>query len=698
MSSLVSDSYMMEISLDKQDGKLIWKGFIPVDSLEHVSVSIVSPDAKYMDLQILNFDDEPTGQPITAEISESWMGYEKQSSVPAKIYKFTKVDQIRIGDWFVQVSLNKQTAPQAIIEKYLTKDASSTDAMLMIYNSSPLTAHTQSLSFKTLVGDKIGFITRVSEKSEVEKRATLGVQYIPQAIPLASFEHIEAEMDVILPDGHATVIPMRDAVSSGRFAVDPKLHQDGTFSGEFVATEKGIFHFTVLVKGVVSEEMKARLFANAKMVPSQQKITFMRTTQHIISVVEKDLELVNAGTVAAFNQMDEMMTVNLQAKPLVQDAEPKKYKAYAEIWARSQDGSSIVPVCWSLGMSISNPSTQGKDLMSIPLQFSMKWLSKANAQLPLTLKNVKIQDVDSSTIISEIAEISQVSTHHEHVDEITKMVKRRVTDQEAVHKFAKLLLNSVYAFNKGDQVTEMMTLGPRPKDLIMQPMTTKRGITSGHKVILVHGYCSGGNPFTASDFQNAVIFSDIKQSRTNDQFAQLIWQIGKDLPSFSIVSHSQGGLAAVHLYTFYWSKADNVPTNPNIRILQSVGSPYGGCSAAGSIANLGKVFGAGCGSNSDLSVDGASKWLKTIPESSQKKIYYYATQNPDGGKSCQSVMDWVLYKPNDGTVEIRFTTSFAAANNMGITKGWCHTADMAYPAQGTDHDRNAVLNKYANGF
>ena len=61
-------------------------------------------------------------------------------------------------------------------------------------------------------------------------------------------------------------------------------------------------------------------------------------------------------------------------------------------------------------------------------------------------------------------------------------------------------------------------------------------------------------------------------------------------------------------------------------------------------------------------------------------------------------MDWVLYKPNDGTVEIRFTTAFAAANNMGITKGWCHTADMAYPAQGTDHDRNAVLNKYANGF
>ena len=35
-------------------------------------------------------------------------------------------------------------------------------------------------------------------------------------------------------------------------------------------------------------------------------------------------------------------------------------------------------------------------------------------------------------------------------------------------------------------------------------------------------------------------------------------------------------MAGVHLYTFYWSKADNVPTNPNIRILQSVGSPYGG--------------------------------------------------------------------------------------------------------------------------
>ena len=61
-------------------------------------------------------------------------------------------------------------------------------------------------------------------------------------------------------------------------------------------------------------------------------------------------------------------------------------------------------------------------------------------------------------------------------------------------------------------------------------------------------------------------------------------------------------------------------------------------------------------------------------------------------------MDWILYRPNDGTAEIRYTTAFASANNMGIKYGWCHTADLSYPPQCTDSTRNADLNKYANGL
>ena len=46
-----------------------------------------------------------------------------------------------------------------------------------------------------------------------------------------------------------------------------------------------------------------------------------------------------------------------------------------------------------------------------------------------------------------------------------------------------------------------------------------------------------------------------------------------------LVGHSQGGLAALHLRSFYWSGLDLVSGG---RVLQSVGSPYQGCSMAGS--------------------------------------------------------------------------------------------------------------------
>ncbi|EFC49922.1 predicted protein [Naegleria gruberi] len=702
-ASLVSDSFMMEIALQQQGDKASWQGMIPVDSLDHVAISIVGPDAKYMNLRVVNIDDvvvnelqeaniENYNQAIKAKnhVVNTWMGYDKHSSVPAKVFNFNNNDQVKTGDWIIEVSLDSQ-APQAVQQKYQSKkDTSKADLMLIIYNSSPLTAHTQSINMNAVLGEKIGFITRVTDKTEAEKRERIGVKYVPKAIPAESFEHIEAEIDVQYPDGKEDIVPMH----STSFAGIQALEHQGAFSGEFVATEKGIFHFRVVVKGVVGAEMRKTLFKSAKFIdPQSPKITFMRTTQHIIAIVDKEVQLVKDGALASFTQADEMMTVNLQAKKLLPSAEPKKYKAFAEVWAVSKtDASKLVPVCYTLGMTISSDSQElGKDYVSIPLQFSMKWLSKANAMLPLTLKNIKIQDVDTSSAISELDEVSSIETHSLLIDTETKKVNHRLTEKSIVHSYINDLLMDKYAF---EQVTETMLMGPRPKQLTLKA----RARNSNHKVILVHGYCSAGDPFTASHFQNAIVFSDPNQSRSNDKFAQMIWEVAKDLDSFAVVAHSQGGMAGVHLYTFYWSTADNIPTNANIRLLQSVGTPYGGCSAAGSIANLGKVFGAGCGSNTDLSPDGASKWLKTIPEASQKKVYYYTTQNKKDGSSCHSMMDWILYKPNDGTSEIRYTSALTSANNMGLKYGWCHTTDMNYPPQCTDPDRNAELNKYANGF
>jgi len=67
------------------------------------------------------------------------------------------------------------------------------------------------------------------------------------------------------------------------------------------------------------------------------------------------------------------------------------------------------------------------------------------------------------------------------------------------------------------------------------------------------------------------------------------------------------------------------------RLIQSVGSPYGGTALAGctfylpnsspaypsalALAGVGGLFGLGCGSNYDLTRDGAKLWSASIPTS-----------------------------------------------------------------------------------
>lgn len=66
---------------------------------------------------------------------------------------------------------------------------------------------------------------------------------------------------------------------------------------------------------------------------------------------------------------------------------------------------------------------------------------------------------------------------------------------------------------------------------------------------------------------------------------------------YGIVAHSQGGMVAAHMANYFFTGLENAEGE---RLIQSVGTPYNGNTAAGSAASLGEIFGIGCGSNSDL--------------------------------------------------------------------------------------------------
>jgi len=101
------------------------------------------------------------------------------------------------------------------------------------------------------------------------------------------------------------------------------------------------------------------------------------------------------------------------------------------------------------------------------------------------------------------------------------------------------------------KITREMTEGYNPA-----LYNSKKIINS--KLLLIHGYCSSDDAFPTDTFTNYAVFRDYDQSRDTDEFAQLIDQYARsqDINAYSIVAHSQGGMAALHLFTYYHSGLD----------------------------------------------------------------------------------------------------------------------------------------------
>jgi len=282
----------------------------------------------------------------------------------------------------------------------------------------------------------------------------------------------------------------------------------------------------------------------------------------------------------------------------------------------------------------------------------------------LKLKNVSIQDINNFIIVSEYAEMDV------------------------------LMKGGLPTVDAHGEITDEMRKGKRPAWL---NNNASRDAGSG-VVLLVHGYCSAGNPWSCcmGDWSNADYVNWPSESVSNDQFARKIDSFAKSkgLTGYSVVGYSQGGMAVAHLHNFYWSGMD-LPVGG--RIIQSLVTPFGGTSIAGSSAGLGKVFGVGCGANNDLTHDGANLWSRSVATSTRKEIYSYIVQYGDNGfntRYCNNVVNMMLNKPNDGTTEVDYAI-LSGTNYLGLTVGQCHTKNMKYPPAFEDHNRNRQMNSYA---
>ena len=387
--------------------------------------------------------------------------------------------------------------------------------------------------------------------------------------------------------------------------------------------------------------------AQARVEGSAGGVEVLRTAEHLIPVISDELKFTRGALQLADAPTPGRLRISV---PMSSNKAAQHYRAYAQLWG-SNDGGKDVPVAWLGGMVT---PTNG----AVELEFDSRWIALAGARAPYSLRAVRFEDPDNFITLAQAAELA-------------------INDRIAP-----------IAANKSVQIDEAMTMGLRPAMAAVQA----KGV--GTRLLLVHGYCSG-NVWTASNFSNASVFQDLNQNRSNDAFAQRIKTFGDTWNSYGIVAHSQGGMASLHLYNYYWSGLDNAVGS---RLIQSVGTPYKGTNLAGVLAALGGIFGVGCGTNNDLTYSGAANWLAGISTASRAKVNFHTTSfkptNWWTNDYCNFASDLVLGDPEDGTTE-QANGQLSGGVNRGHVTGQCHTDGMRDPAQYRDASRNGAMNSNA---
>lgn len=374
--------------------------------------------------------------------------------------------------------------------------------------------------------------------------------------------------------------------------------------------------------------------------------TVTLSTQHLIVVERRSL---------ALGELDTLVDArgDLEFR-FADDPSGRRIILAAEIWGE-RDGERV-PVCWLSRIC-------GKDRS---LTLDKRWLALERVDpRTLQLRNVRAHDVDSLVPLQLIDRVSI----------------------EAVEIELEVF--------SGEPTDDM--LRGRRASMVESPVSQSqnRGVLPGHRLMLVHGYCTDANPFPVTHFSgDLAVFEDFEQSRSHDAFALEMLSQSAPMKSFGVVGHSQGGMGALHLYTFYWSGLDWAKGE---RLIQSVGAPYQGTALAGNAAVLGDIFGFGCGENASMTYTGSAAWLSTIPSWARADVWYWTTSFEDRAflyDYCNLITDLLLSDPDDGVIE-RSAGQLPGANNMGHTEDWCHTTGMRDPAQCTDSSRNAQMNTRA---
>lgn len=647
-----------------EEDRFFWKKEILVDSTTAFAFSFLST----LSIPVFYRVWDPNGLEYD---NNQLMSLQKREFYPVGDYRIPSTsfyfENPVAGRWIVEITSTSV--------KDLIGIQSETTAVVIVWNYSPNMIFTHLNTYNLVKGQRIGLVTGIKNKDQ------------PHQVLLSRKVHnhhgvvASASMDIILPDGRVMDVKMHDDGLHSDGIAD-----DGVFGATIEASMSGYYRAEAIISGTFPDGTE-----------------FTRSTQHVIPVISQLNQLTGKmwteSHALSAQRVKVLMEVNEGTMSI---SSRRSLRAYAQVWSRtkSEDGfEKWTPICWI--SSISDVEESNSKYV-IPMELDLRWLQRAgiSADASLFLREILLQDVNTNIPVMELAEAeldTHATLHHqarlarytgEIVEEMKVGIRPNLTKlffdakfMSEQHPQPKQKLHKVRVALDDDEVSENEELLSQSEQQeqeqqqedsdIMELKGSSSSTTQKPNLLFVHGYCAQENPWKthSSYFSNAIYFLDPMQSISNDEFARRLaaFSQAKGLHRFGVIAHSQGGLASTHLLNYYWSALD-VSTGP--RRIQSVGSPYQGCSGAGSAASIVSLFGFGCGENFDLSMDGIQLWLAGITADTRKEVHYYTSTYPSGGifsSYCSVATNLLLQWPNDGVTEL-VNAHLEGANFQGNTE------------------------------
>jgi hypothetical protein len=617
------------------DGSYVTKQTLSADSTTIMSFTVFSPLSEAMTLALTDPNGAAVDLSALGEASFLPNG-DSEQQFPATVYT---IQNPIVGNYTLITTVAGISAERFKELMSVSRSNAETHGIVIINNESndQIFSHVASYTNSMRLEDSVGFQVNMYDASSASSRAALEAGQRPAPLKDVVFD---AELEIMFPDGHIEIDAMHDDGLHNDL-----LANDGVFGGNFVATELGPYTVQTVLYG------------------NNANGAFVRTAEHLLTVVANDIALTSEAT-ATVNVKKNRLDVNLLVKDQSNGA--STYRAYFELWGQGLSSNAETAIAWSSAIVNSQSTSEGT---ALALEVDLKWLLRAGAVGPFTLKNVYVQEINSMVPVTQAASIAVKFGCHLALNNTLGMLSA--------------------AYN--GEMTEEMRFGVRPA-----PRNMTAAPSNAPTLVLVHGYCATQNPFQKfpEDWTDAVFFLRGGQSMTHDEFSNYVVQFAEEtngMTTYSLVGHSQGGIVSLHTLNYYWSGLDNTQSG---RRIQSLASPYMGNTGSGGWAEVLKLLG-GCGENYDMTKDGATLWLAGISQASMEYANYYTTRYPDGFlQNCNSVVNLVLAKPNDGTAE-KVYAKLPYGNNRGETIGQCHITGMKYPASYWDHARNAEMNANA---